>query len=167
MTEEQLDKLIGEKFGFLRRTSLKVIALESAKQAGISSLWWRVQEQQYANSVDEYGDPVPGTGTMEIIAEWFTVVKRTPKGVWLSAYGMTEKRFVLNGARKKFACPTLINAFGSFIERKKRQHGIYTARAKAASRAKLMGEELANSLSEMLDKDGESDGTRSPEYTAS
>jgi len=44
----------------------------------------------------------------------FTVVKTTPKGVWLD-----NKKFILRDARKRWACPTKPEARESFIARKR------------------------------------------------
>lgn len=49
----------------------------------------------------------------------FAVVSTTPKGVWLDDFG--RSRFVLQGARKRFACPTIPEAYESFRARKQAQ----------------------------------------------
>lgn len=49
---------------------------------------------------------------------WF-VLRRTPKGAWVSPYKSDErlKRFVLDGARKRLAYPTKQEAWDSFLVR--------------------------------------------------
>ena len=54
------------------------------------------------------------------------VIERTPCGVWLDYHG--QRKFVLSGARKRFACPTIEEAKESFIARKTRQLAILRAR---------------------------------------
>lgn len=112
------------------RIPFKVSLAEQAK--GKEGLWWRLRDQCYAAPLDEYDQPIAEGGSREIIADWFTVAKTTPKGVWLCQWGMAAKRFVRLEATKQYACPTLEEAIKSFIARKKRQYGIYKARADTA-----------------------------------
>lgn len=57
----------------------------------------------------------------------FQVKKRTLKGAWITRYGIGlggdygPRRFVLNGAGKRYAYPTVEAALESFIIRKTRQ----------------------------------------------
>lgn len=69
----------------------------------------------------------------------FDVVKETPRGVWLEMYG--TKRFCLKNARKRYACPTQVEAKESFIARKKRQIKILTKQLEHAKLALEMIEE--------------------------
>lgn len=95
--------------------------------------WYRYHDVCYADPLNEYDEPV-GTGRHSIELTEFVVKKHTPKGVWIGwAWSDTPKRFVLHAARKKFAHPTKREAMLSFIERKKRQHGIYQSRANTAA----------------------------------
>lgn len=95
--------------------------------------WYRYYDVCYAPPLNEYDEPV-GSGRRSIELMEFEVKKHTPKGVQLG-FRFEEKpsRFVLHNSRKKFAHPTKREAMLSFIERKKRQHGIYQARADTAS----------------------------------
>lgn len=61
------------------------------------------------------------------------VLRRTPKGVWINDYG--TERFVLNDAKKQFACPTEEEAKTSFLARKNRQLGILRAQVRDVERA--------------------------------
>lgn len=67
----------------------------------------------------------------------FTVIKTTPRGVWLG-YG-SRKRFVLNDARKRYAYPTQSEAWESMVARRSRERAILRARS----------EYVANALEEM------------------
>lgn len=60
-----------------------------------------------------------------IFLQRFPVIKRTPKGAWISVYG--RRRFVPDNTRKKFAAPTIEGAKQSFLMRKKRQLAILAA----------------------------------------
>ncbi|WKV16928.1 hypothetical protein [Microcystis phage MJing1] len=107
---------------------------------------FRVQERRYAGPVDEFGDPVPGVrGEMEISLHTLPVAKVTPKG-WRLECG----RFVLRDARKRFACPTVDEAFVSFVARKDRQARIHMARAADALEAKNGALRLQARLTETL-----------------
>jgi hypothetical protein len=80
----------------------------------------------------------PDNTTAIYLDEW-RVDKHTPKGVWISRYGM--KKFVLNDARKRYAYPTIELAKKSFIARK--QHQIARLRSQleqAETALKLMQE---------------------------
>ncbi len=67
-------------------------------------------------------------GEMVIKCDEYRVLRRTPKGAWVSRnpvqYGSYGKdRFVLDGFGKRFAYPTKQDAMASFIIRKKSQIG--------------------------------------------
>ncbi len=51
----------------------------------------------------------------------YSVVKRTLKGVWISLGWGSKDKFILNGARKRWAYPTKEEALESFRIRKRRQ----------------------------------------------
>ena len=99
--------------------------------------WFRFDDVRYAPPLDEWGDS-GGPGILEVKLREFSVVRHTPKGVWIDRAWSRSKtrtdglRFVLRDATKRFACPTVEEARESFIARKKRQAGIYEARAKQA-----------------------------------
>jgi hypothetical protein len=66
---------------------------------------------------------------LEVALVEFDVVKRTPRGVWVVYRGMTiGRRFVLDGARRRYACPTKEEAMESFVARKRKQAKIYETR---------------------------------------
>lgn len=74
----------------------------------------------------------------------YEVLKETATGVWVS-YGCS-KRFVKKEAKKRFACPTTVEAFESFTERKKRQIKILEERLFAAKDALRAGEKYLEVL---------------------
>ncbi len=104
--------------------------------------WYRVDGHRYAAPVDEFDNPV-GIGRCDVHVYSLRVVRTTPKGVWLEAFG--APRFVLRDARKKYASPTESEALLSFIARKKRQENILKAQMRTAI-------ELADIALEMLHK---------------
>lgn len=98
-----------------------------------SDTWYRFEDHRVAPPVDEYDNPI-GSSTLEVNLRTFTLLRRTPKGVWLtSSYG--GPRFVLNGATKCYACPTVEAALESFTARKNKQARILRRRADDADDA--------------------------------
>jgi hypothetical protein len=97
--------------------------------------WFRLEDQRYAASLDEFDEPI-GRGRLVVHVRKFKVVRHTPKGVWLigGSYG-GDPRFVLRGARRRFACQTLDEAKESFEARKSKQARIYRARADTSDEA--------------------------------
>lgn len=84
-----------------------------------------------------------------LVQDTYPVLKTTAAGVWLDVYG--DKRFVLNAARKRYACPTIEEALASYHARKARQIRILRqqlVRAEVAASLKGVGEVL-------LKKEGE------------
>jgi len=91
-------------------------------------VWYRYEEVRYSPGTDEYGDPLPYRGRLEVKLDEYEVIKTTPKGVWIRLYSWgNEKRFILRGARKRYACPTKEEAIESFRARKERQRRILTS----------------------------------------
>lgn len=60
---------------------------------------------------------------LEIMYEEYTILKYTPKGVWIEhpQYGHLKGKFVLLSGKKRFAYPTKEEALKSLYYRKKRQ----------------------------------------------
>ena len=110
--------------------------------------WYRYVDWAMAAPLDEYDMP-RGRGGVHIHCERYPVIKETPKGVWLQLSGFRnfrsmepEKRWVSRSSRKQFACPTKEEAMTSFLARKRRQAGIYRARAAYAEHALAVGREM-------------------------
>lgn len=94
---------------------------------------FRYVDVVYAAPFDETGH---GTGTVKVELREYPIVRRTPKGVWISgADTCTGERFVLTKARRRFACPTVTEARASFIARKKAQIRILNAQLRRAQKA--------------------------------
>ena len=98
----------------------------------MSEVWYRYTDHMVSAGVDEWGDSI-GPGRVEVCLSKFRVLKHTTKGVWLDVYG--QGRFVLNYSRKRYAHATVEEARESFIKRKERQIGIYSARIGQAEAA--------------------------------
>ena len=105
----------------------------------MTDVWFRIDDVRHA-SCDEYGD-VSSTYSACYLRQ-YNVSSVTPKGVWLDVYG--RKRFVLRGARKRFACPSFDEAVESFKARKAAQKRIYAARLKRADEALFALERLVS-----------------------
>lgn len=112
----------------------------------LNDIWYRYIDIQHAPPLDDGYLSI--TGDVKVYLQKYKVVKETPKGVWLQylsifvTQGDSDRRFVLIGTRKQFACPTIEQALESFVARKKAQIRIYTARIKRAERALLELERL-------------------------
>lgn len=87
--------------------------------------WYRVTDWRSAPPLDEWERPI-GRGESHVTVHEYPVLRHTAKGVWLEAY-YGAPRFVLHGTRKRFACPTVEEAWESFRARKARQARILEA----------------------------------------
>jgi hypothetical protein len=117
----------------------------------MTDVWYRYEEQRYAPSLDEYDRPM-GRGTIQLHLREYAVIKTTPKGVWLESqqYRFTrgvisDRRFVLREARKRFACPTKEEALVSFLARKNRQLRILKSQIRDVEDAILLAKGESNS----------------------
>jgi len=81
--------------------------------------YYRIDYLVYG-SVDEWGYS-KGRGTLKLRLFRYRVLKHTPKGVWLDMGHPDLNKFVRTNARKRWACPTVLEAHKSFIARKSSQ----------------------------------------------
>ena len=95
-----------------------------------TELFYRYEDVQYAPSLDEYDDPIPGSGVLRVHLREYRVLKHTPCGVRLGI-----GRFVNTQHRKQFAYATKEAAKEAFIARKTRQASIHQARVNRAEKA--------------------------------
>ena len=97
---------------------------------------YRYIDVQYAPPLDEYGDSY-GEGRVDVWCQEYRIVKHTPCGIRIDLCdGHTW--FVNLKATRKFALPTKEEAWESFVARKKRQRGIYTALIRRIDKALSM-----------------------------
>jgi hypothetical protein len=96
-------------------------------------VWYRVEDVQYASSLDEWERP-SGDGEVELIVLALPIERETACGVWLDLGG-GFRRFVLRNARKRYACPTRDEAFDSFRARKAKQRRILEAQLRRVAAA--------------------------------
>jgi hypothetical protein len=75
---------------------------------------------------DAYGDHI----NPYIFLTRYHVLSHTPKGCWIEI-AWKKKKFILLGARKRYACPTIKEAQTSFFHRKYRQLRILKAQVEA------------------------------------
>lgn len=87
--------------------------------------------------------------------EEYDVVKETPQGKWVNVWGI--KKWVSNTSRKRYAHPTVEEAYKAFVYRKKKQMKLLNAELRACKEYLELAEEavrtedydkpLTNSLS--------------------
>lgn len=90
------------------------------------TVWYRYEARHYAPPIDEF-DNVCGEGSRELVLVEFPVLRETRCGVRL-----TDGKFILKQARKRFACPTKEEAMESFKRRKIVQISILKAQLRSA-----------------------------------
>lgn len=90
------------------------------------TVWYRYEARHYAPPIDEF-DNVCGEGSRELVLVEFPVLRETRCGVRL-----TDGKFILKQARKRFACPTKEEALESFKRRKIVQISILKAQLRSA-----------------------------------
>lgn len=86
-------------------------------------VWWRVEIRSYSVIIDaereEYGT------SRHIEFHWFPVLRLTPKGAWLQtdpfSTVLQDNRWCARDARKRFACPTPVEATESALARRSRR----------------------------------------------
>ena len=86
----------------------------------MSDVLYRFDSHNVSNGVDMFDDPLPGH-TVVINIEKHVVIRRTPKGAWISSFSHYKgERFILLTARKQFASNTIKEAKNQFIFRKRK-----------------------------------------------
>ena len=88
------------------------------------------------------------TQRVHIVVYSFSIIARTPKGVWIRDLN-NRKRFVLLEGKKRYAYPTIKEAYDSFIVRKTRERIALEHRLDALKKlpqAKALCEQLYNKL---------------------
>jgi hypothetical protein len=93
---------------------------------------YRYDTIKYSLGINEFDESLPGYRLVLHLWE-YPIIKRTPKGVWISSYSF--KKFVLLYGRKRFAWPTKEEALFSFQKRKEAQIRILTSQLKTAEEA--------------------------------
>lgn len=106
---------------------------------------YRYTEVVFAPPLDEFEAPI-GKPRVELRLETFKMLRPTPCGVWIDNDG--DEKFISLRSKKRFACPTKVEALESFLARKARQYLILTSQLDRVTTA----ERLA---SVMLEKEKE------------
>ncbi|QDH84039.1 hypothetical protein KMC60_gp30 [Achromobacter phage vB_AxyP_19-32_Axy11] len=110
-------------------------------------VWYRYeQDLQSGGHYDLDGEFIPGVPRVGINLIEYTVIKYTPKGVWLNVLG--RKRFVLHQGRKKFAHADKKDAVESFVARKDKQIRILQSQQNNAITARNMAIEMLAQIEE-------------------
>lgn len=116
-------------------------ATPSALSPSVGDTWYRYEDRTYAAPLDEYENPV-GQPRTELVLYDLTVLRVTPKGVWLSLWPGATPRFVLDSARKRYAAPTKELALEGYLARKRSHVRILEAQLRRAQNALALGEAL-------------------------
>ncbi len=82
--------------------------------------------------------------SVKLKLEEYKVIKKTACGVWINL-GVGEKKFVLEKAKKRWACPTIEEALISFEYRKRKQVKILKDQLEISSKALVAAEKLKKS----------------------
>ncbi|KWA83995.1 hypothetical protein WL29_21765 [Burkholderia ubonensis] len=106
------------------------------KKPEVGDTWYRFEDYRVGHA-DEWGDLV--SVSVQVSHREYTVTKVTPKGVWLSWGFGGSNRFVLLGARKRFAHPSKEEALESFMARKTSQIRILEKQLEHVRTALFMG----------------------------
>lgn len=95
--------------------------------------WYRFVDREVSTIVDAerelYGSE------LEVSLQAYLVLQYTPQGVWLHSHGFDNRRWCKLKAHKRFACPTVEEAFESFKARKEKQIRIYTQKVSRSKQA--------------------------------
>lgn len=102
----------------------------------VGDLWYRVEGKRYSTVVDADLELYASKLVMLVLV--FKVIKVTPKGVWVATHipasscitgteiTFHDQRFIKLKSVRKFAHPSKIDAYSSYVHRKKRQIHILT-----------------------------------------
>ena len=86
----------------------------------MTDVLYRFESYNVPNGIDMFDDPIPGH-TVVIDYQKHDVIRRTPKGAWISSFSHYKgERFVLLTARKQFASNTIKEAKNQFVFRKRK-----------------------------------------------
>lgn len=90
--------------------------------------------------LDEH-EYAPWPPTVRLWAQEFPIIKRTPRGCWITL-GTGKKKFVLGSAKKRYAYPTKREAMEALVYRKSRHIAILRFQLKQARAVKSEVEKL-------------------------
>lgn len=129
---------------------LKTAALRANPHDPDAKRWWRIDDCSYA-TFDEWGDSY-STGP-RIEAHAFEVVRETPKGVWLRrGWLFATEQWVGVNWKRRFAAPTVEEAFKDYIARRERQRAICQAQADRAERLRDKATQMLATLTKGEDQ---------------
>lgn len=114
--------------------------LDAEKRAGEAPLGYlyRFEWQGYAAPLNEYDEPVGGANyQLELYA--YPIEKRTSCGWTLGIWSGANRKFVGENHKKQFASPTVREALGHFVARRKAEIRIHKAKLANAERALAAG----------------------------
>ena len=98
--------------------------------------WFRYVDFVESAGVDEFDRPL-GPGRVRVQLRRSKVTANTPRGVWLDC-----GRWVSRHTKKRWACPTVEEAWTSYCARKTRQIQLLSAQLANAQKALAIAKEL-------------------------
>jgi hypothetical protein len=105
---------------------------------------YRMVDMLYAGPPDEWGDPIPNSGSLGVSFRTYRILKETKCGVWIEYWGNpSQKKFVNLQCNKKFGCLTMEEAIESFKARKLCQIEILTRQLERARKARKLASDVA------------------------
>lgn len=99
-------------------------------------VFWRCEVTRYSVVIDAEAE-IFGTSDPRLAMQWWSVKRRTPKGVRLNV-----GTFVNLSAIKKWANPTQEGALADFKARKDKQIGILSARLREAEKDRALADKV-------------------------
>lgn len=81
--------------------------------------FYRIEARQYASMDDDEGYPIRRIPNATIITITLHLVKETAKGYWIAQGGQisSPKRWISKTSKKRYAYPSLKEAYENFIKR--------------------------------------------------
>ena len=104
-------------------------------------MFYRYEGVITSSGVDEFDEPL-GPGYMALHCYRYDVIKVTPKGACVTAFGLEVGKAVYDRTINKFAYPTKLEALLGFIARKRRQQSILNSQLARSKEAQTKAEQL-------------------------
>ena len=110
-------------------------------QCKVGDVFYRYEGVITSSGVDEFDEPL-GPGYMALHCYRYDVIKVTPKGACVTAFGLEVGKAVYDRTINKFAYPTKLEALLGFIARKRRQQSILNSQLARSKEAQTKAEQL-------------------------
>ena len=107
----------------------------------VGDVFYRYEGVLTSSGVDQFDDPI-GPGYMAVNCYRYDVIKVTPKGARISAFGLEGSKPIYDSTINKFAYPSKAEALLGFIARKRRQQSILNSQLAHSKEAQYKAEQL-------------------------